>query len=74
MAPWLGCTQTVLLNSYFPSTGTKMPETITCSWPELGLEHLIFPEKRKLLETVKGRSKGEKPNLKGLPVDKEGTT
>ena len=74
MAPWLGCTQTVLLNSYFPSTGTKMPETITCSWPELGLEHLIFPEKRKLLETVKGRSKGEKPNLKGLPVDKEVTT
>ena len=74
MAPWLGCTQTVLLNSYFPSTGTKMPETITCSWPELGLEHLIVPEKRKLLETVKGRSKGEKPNLKGLPVDKEGTT
>ena len=51
-----------------------MPETITYSWPELGLEHLIFPENWKLLETVNGRSKGEKPNLKGLPVVKEGTT
>ena len=74
MAQWLGCTQTVLLNSYFPSTSTKMSETITCSWPELGLEHLSFPEKQNLLETVKGRSKGEKPNLKGLSVVKEGTT
>ena len=64
----------MFLNSYCPSTGTKMPETITYSWPELGLEHLIFPENWKLLETVKGRSKGEKPNLKGLPVVKEGTT